>query len=378
MRQQLVLHEDGFSLEFHVINDFVPCDDSSLLADAISDGYVLQERIIVPPHLLSKSGSFSASAIAPLRSNQPLILIGHPDLPVQYASVIVRPKRGKTRVVKHDKAIKVSTAGMDLLFSAPLFSPSVRSEQSLSSAFREIGEVLCAGNMQDAEIARTWLFMENILRDYELLNKARKIFFEEQYCSLLNFFPASTSIQGHVVGSRLLSIEFCAFSGEALSLGQRPSPLQNEPTMYGKMFSRAVTVRFPKNVLLFISGTASINKTGETLNVGDFERQMTFILEVVSNILHQVKGTFSDVAQAIIYLKRSKDFASCLRLVDEVGFPCAKTMFLIDTPVCRDDLLCEMEVTALLANQPKGIKNGAHFVDRGQRGKKALNKIMGE
>ena len=85
------------------------------------------------------------------------------------------------------------------------------------------------------------------------------------------------------------------------------------------------------------------------MHVGDFERQMTFILEVLSNILHQVNGTFSDVAQAIIYLKRSKDFASCLRLLDETGFPCAKTMFQIDTPVCRNDLLCEMEVTALLA-----------------------------
>lgn len=209
--------------------------------------------------------------------------------------------------------------------------------------------MLCACKMQAAALARTWLFMENILRDYDLLNKARKFFFEKQYCSVTTFSPASTSIQGHVVGSRLLSIEFCAFSGEALSLWQQPSPLQDEPTNYGKMFSRAVAVRFPKNALLFISGTASINKTGETLHVGDFERQMTFILEVVSNILHQVNGTFSDVAQAIIYLKRNEDFSSCLRIVDEAGFPCAKTIFQMDTPVCRDDLLCEMEVTALLA-----------------------------
>ena len=349
MRQPLVLQEDGFSLEFHVVNDFVHSDNGSFLADAISDGYVLQERIIVPPHLVPNAKSFSASTIAPLRSNPPLILIGHPDLPVQCASVIARPKKGKTRVEKHDKAIKVSAPGMNLLFSAPLFSPSVRTEQSLSLAFREIEKVLCACKMQDAALARTWLFMENILRDYDLLNKARKFFFEKQFSSVTPFFPASTSIQGHVIGSQFLSIEFCAFSGEALSLSQQPSPLQNEPTTYGKMFSRAVGVRFPKNTLLFISGTASINKTGETLHVGDFEGQMTFTLEVVSNILHQVNGTFSDVAQAIIYLKRSKDFVPCLRLVDKAEFPCAKTMFQIDTPVCRDDLLCEMEVTALLA-----------------------------
>ena len=349
MRKQLVLKEDSFSLEFHIINDFVNSDDGSLLADTVSDGYVLQERIIVPPHLIPKAASFSASAIAPSRSNPPLILIGHPDLPVQYASVIARPEIGKSKVEKYAKAIKVSAEGMNLLFSAPIFSPSAKTERSLSSAFSEIGEVFYACKMQDAALARTWLFMEDILSDYDLLNKARKKFFEEQYSSTTNFFPASTSIQGSVIGSKLLSIEFCAFSGKGLSLLQLSSPLQNEPTNYGKMFSRAVAVRFLKNTLLFISGTASINKSGVSVHVGDFERQMACILEVVSAILHQVNGNFSDVAQTIIYLKRSKDLTSCLRLVEKAGFPCQKTMFQIDTPVCRDDLLCEMEVTALFS-----------------------------
>ena len=348
MRQPLVLHEDDFSIEFNVINDVVLSDEGPFLSDTVSDGYVLQERIIVPPHLIPEAGSFSAASVAPSRSNPPLILIGHPDLPVQYASIIARTKKEKTRVEKNEKAIKLTTEGMNLLFSAPLFSPAVRTVDSLSTAFREIGAVLGGCNMKDAPIARTWLFMENILRDYDLLNKARKNFFEEQLCSVTTFLPASTSIQGHVFGSRLLSVEFCAFSGEALSFCQQQSPLQDEPTNYGKLFSRAVVVRFPKNAVLFISGTASINKTGETVYVGDFDRQMAFILEVVSGILCQVNGSFANVAQAIIYLKRSEDFVYCRRLIDEAGFPWEKTLFQIDSPICRDELLCEMEVTALL------------------------------
>jgi enamine deaminase RidA (YjgF/YER057c/UK114 family) len=350
MGQQLVLQEDGFSLEFHIINDLTHGDHNSLLTDAVSDGYVLQERMIVPPHLITKAPSFSASAIAASRSNPPLILVGHPGLPVQYASVVARPETGKSKAEKYNKAIKVSAKGMSVLFSAPIFSPSARTEQCLSSAFSEIGEVFSACKMRDAAIARTWLFMEDIASDYDLLNKARERFFKDQQDGCTTpFFPASTSIQGRVVGSTLLSIEFCAFSGEGLALWQQSSPLQNEPTTYGKLFSRAVVVRFPKNTLLFISGTASINKTGESVYIGDFERQMAFILEVVSAILHQINGNFSNVAQAIIYLKRSKDLVSCRRLLDAAGFPCAKTMFQLDTPVCRDDLLCEMEVTALFS-----------------------------
>jgi enamine deaminase RidA (YjgF/YER057c/UK114 family) len=352
MSQPSVLREDGFILEFHVINNVVPRDKGLSLRETIGDGYVLQERIILPPRLIPEAGSFSVSSFVPSRSNQPLIIIGHPDLPVQYASIIARPKRKKTRIEKYNKAIKLSTKGLNLLFSAPLFSPSVRTAQALFSAFSEIRQMLRDCDMGDAVIGRTWLLMENILRDYDLLNKAREKFFKEQFVSL-PFFPASTSIQSPILGSTILSVEFCAFSGEALSLRQQTSPLQKEPMSYGKMFSRAVIAFLPKNSLLFISGTASIDKTGATVHEGDFERQMTCILEVVSSILRQVNGTFADIAQAMIYLKRTKDFASCLSICDEVGFPVARTLFQIDTPVCRDELLCEMEVTAILTDQQK-------------------------
>lgn len=346
----LVLQEDDFSLEFHTISDLNEVAESSLLADAIgSDGYVLQERIIVPPHLVGKAARFSSRTVAPMRCNAPLIFIGHPALPVQYISVIARTRKEKVTIEKHEEAIKITAKGMNLLFSAPIFSPSDKVEHEFSSTFERISGILSACHMQESAIARTWLFMEDTLRDYELLNKAREQFFKKWFSSANHFIPASTGIQGHIIGGQVLSIEFCAFSGERLSIRQQFSPLQNEPTAYGKLFSRAVVVRFPNNRLVFISGTAPIDKTGSSVHAGNFERQMVFTLEALSAILHEVDGNFSSIVQSVIYLKRSKDIGSCVSILDEAKFPRARALLQLDVDVCRDDLFCEIEVTAVIS-----------------------------
>jgi enamine deaminase RidA (YjgF/YER057c/UK114 family) len=348
MQPDLILQEEDFCLEFRSISKFISMDKFPHRPDLMvgDDGYVLQERIIMPPHMIGQANDYSAKAIAPLRCNEPLIFIGHPDLPVQYASIIARQGKGKSKVEKSDAAIKITADGINLLYSAPIFSGE--DGHSFITAFDKISEVLQSFSMQESAIARTWLYMQNILRDYDILNKAREQFFQKWFSSTNTFIPASTGINGHIIGDRLLSIEFCAFSGENVKIKQILSPLQNEPTAYGKLFSRAVVVGFPKSQLLFISGTAAIDKTGLSVHVGNFENQMAFTLEVISAILNQEKGSFSNVAQAIVHLKRSEDMGSCLRIFEAAGFPSSRALFQLDVAVCRDNLLCEIEVTAVI------------------------------
>jgi len=350
MQPNLKLQEDGFCLEFYSISELVPLDKlPQLVKEIVGDkGYVLQERIIVPPQMIGQANNFSAKTIAPLRCNHPLIFIGHPDLPVQYASIIARPEKGKSMVEKSDTAIKVITAGINILYSAPIFSAQVKNGHSFIAAFDKISEVLHSFPMRESAIARTWLFMNNILKDYEKLNTAREQFFAKWYSAANHFMPASTGIQGHLVGNEALAVEFCAFSGDNIRIKQISSPLQDEPTAYGKLFSRAVAVGFPHCKLLLISGTAAIDKTGLSVYIGNFESQMTFTLEIVSAILSQENGSFSNVAQAIVYLKRSEDMDSCLRILDKAVFPRTRALFQLDVDVCRDNLLCEIEVTAVI------------------------------
>ncbi len=349
MQPDLILQEDSFCLEFRSISKFIPLDEFPQLADVMAgdDGYVLQERIIVPPHMIGQANNYSARTFVSLRCNQPLIFIGHPDLPVQYASIIVRPEKGKSRVEKSDTAIKVTADGINLLYSAPIFSKQ-GDGHSFIAAFDKISEIVQSFPMRESAIVRTWLFMDNILKDYEKLNTAREQLFAKWHSAANHFLPASTGIQGHTIGNEALAVEFCAFSGDNIIIEQISSPLQNEPTDYGKLFSRAVAVGFPHSKLLFISGTAAIDKAGSSVYIGNFENQMAFTLEVVSAILSQANGSFSNVAQAIVYLKRREYMDSCLRILDQAGFPRARALFQLDVDVCRDNLLCEIEVTAVI------------------------------
>jgi enamine deaminase RidA (YjgF/YER057c/UK114 family) len=349
MNQRVILKEDFFSLQFLTINNYTGGMGDSVVDDIFREDYVLQEKIIVPPHLTVKAASFSAGSAVPLQSNTPIIFIGHPDLPVQYSAVIARLEKGKSKAEIDNKAIKIISDGVNILYSAPIFSKQRGNSRSFIATFNKISKTLQGFQMQEAAIARTWLFMNNILKDYEKLNTAREHFFAKWYSPANHFIPASTGIQGHTIGNETLVAEFCAFSGNNISIKQISSPLQNEPTAYGKLFSRAVVVEFPRSKLVFISGTAAIDKAGLSVHSGDFLRQMEFTLNIVKAILDTVNANYTNIAQAVIYLKRHSDFSTCMRFLYEQKFPVERSIFQLDVDICRNNLLFEIELTAVIA-----------------------------
>ena len=98
---------------------------------------------------------------------------------------------------------------------------------------------------------------------------------------------------------------------------------------------------------LFVSGTASIDEAGRTVHVGDFEAQVDRMLQNIASLLARQGATFADVVSGVAYLKNPGD-APALRAIFEQrgfdGFPCA----LVESPLCRPELLCEAEVVAML------------------------------
>ncbi|HBI48094.1 MAG TPA: hypothetical protein DDX93_05185 [Smithella sp.] len=351
MKSDLILQEDDFCVEFFNGRGNIYKKGSSRREELFSNDniYVLQEIIIVPPDMVNEANNFSAMSIAPQRCNKPLIFVGHSDLPVQYASIAAKIEKGKTVAAKSDNGIKITANGINILYSAPIFSRQANNNNPFANAFDQISGILNNFHMKESAIARTWLFMRDILNDYEELNNAREQFFAKWHTAANHFLPASTGIHNRIAGNEILAFEFCAFSGNNVVIKPIPSPLQNEPTAYGKLFSRAVIVEFPKSKLLFISGTASIDKTGTSVYSGDFKSQMEFTLEIISAILKQENCDFSNVAQAIIYLKRREDMNQCLRIIDQAGFPRDRSLFQVGVDVCRDNLLCEIEATAVIA-----------------------------
>jgi enamine deaminase RidA (YjgF/YER057c/UK114 family) len=125
------------------------------------------------------------------------------------------------------------------------------------------------------------------------------------------------------------------------------SPTLNEAAQYGADFVRGMKMVETNKVALHVSGTASIDKHGRTVHIGDFDAQADRMLVNIAALLEGQGAKFSDVVSAITYLKHPADAG---RLRDRLhaggfeGFPHA----LVAAPICRSDLLCETEALAVL------------------------------
>ena len=81
------------------------------------------------------------------------------------------------------------------------------------------------------------------------------------------------------------------------------SPDQCEAFDYGSSFARAVEIRDAGLSRIYVSGTASIDKDGETIHVGDVEKQTRTTLRVVRDLLAPSGHSFDDIAQGVMFLK---------------------------------------------------------------------------
>lgn len=212
------------------------------------------------------------------------------------------------------------------------------------SMLRCAEELLHREGMSFHDVVRTWIHLRQMERDYAGFNEGRSEFFRARGIGLL---PASTGISGApCVASQNLCLSLFAVQAPA-RIALMSSPTLNEAWVYGSAFSRGVKVMGANGTTLFISGTASVDEQGRTTHGGDFEAQAERMILNISTLLALQNASFRDVVSAATYLKDPGD-APCLRQVFDrrkvEGFPNA----VLHAEICRPDLLCEMEVIAIL------------------------------
>jgi enamine deaminase RidA (YjgF/YER057c/UK114 family) len=113
---------------------------------------------------------------------------------------------------------------------------------------------------------------------------------------------------------------------------------------YGSSFSRAVEVGLPGSRRVLVSGTASIAPSGESVHLGDVDRQVARTVEVVEAILTSRGMTLDNATRAYVYFKYAKDAPAFQRYCDGRGLSLPAIVAAMD--VCRDDLLFEIELDA--------------------------------
>ena len=225
------------------------------------------------------------------------------------------------------------------------------SEEQMSRLFRSYQDELGRHSMDVARhCLRTWLYVHDIDVNYAGVVKARNDCFRHWGLTPETHYIASTGIQGRQADARVkVSMDAYAVHGlreEQVSYLHALTHLS--PThVYGVAFERGTAVEYGDRRQLYISGTASIDREGKVVHVGDVARQILRMWENVEKLLEEGGACARDLAQATVYLRDASDYSVVRPLLADrmPGVP----VHYVSAPVCRPAWLIEMECIAIVA-----------------------------
>ena len=242
----------------------------------------------------------------------------------------------------------LNSGGLGYLALSGLVAPQAGANTDQARAvFKNAKSALHEAGIDIRSVARTWLWLQDILAWYDEFNGVRSGFFRE--CGIIedgrheNQLPASTGIGVGPAGQAQVALDVIATTGQEASIEYfRAAGMQHPPFEYGSAFSRAATARTPGGKTVYISGTAAIDEAGITQHVGDPKGQVDMTVTNVRAALRDLGCTDADVVHAIVYSRTPEVQELFHRNWAGLGWPSISVI----SDICRDDLLFEVEATA--------------------------------
>jgi len=221
------------------------------------------------------------------------------------------------------------------------------------ATFNLVEQMLEASAWSFDEVRRTWFYLDSILTWYDDFNRVRNEAFSRLGVfngNRAGVIPASTGILGRGASGRWCTVDLMAVrprQGGTCRVERMVNPSQNEAPDYGSAFSRGLEVIMGSARLLLVSGTASIDDHGRSVLDGDFEGQTENTLDTIQSLLEPHGASLADICQATAFVKRAEDVPAYHRIVERRGLESMNAVVAIGD-VCREELLFELDATALL------------------------------
>lgn len=197
-------------------------------------------------------------------------------------------------------------------------------------------------------LVRTWIYVADIDVNYDGVVRARNDIFRRYGLTAETHFIASTGIGGRThVRHASVAIDFLTYPDieEADKYYLQALDHLNPTHEYGVAFERGTRVTLPTRQEYFISGTASIDRCGNVLYLGDVERQTERLLENINALLRDGGAELADMRYFIIYLRDLSDHDIVARHMTR-RFPNTPHI-IVEGKVCRPTWLIEMEGVAV-------------------------------
>ncbi len=210
--------------------------------------------------------------------------------------------------------------------------------QSAESILNDVG-------INFGAVPRTWMWLKDILKWYNVFNQVRNTFFRERGIIANNGdrrMPASTGIGIHTGNDSVCAMELAAVAGRQSFIEYLDSGGNQKSALdYGSAFSRSCKTRTPAGYTVYVSGTASIAADGSTLHPGNAQTQIETTVDNVCAVLKEFDYGDDDIVHAMAYCKTPE-----VRQVFIDGRYCPGWPIIpVIADICRDDLLFEIEVT---------------------------------
>jgi enamine deaminase RidA (YjgF/YER057c/UK114 family) len=221
--------------------------------------------------------------------------------------------------------------------------PAVQTKRVYERAAR----VLREQDMGFRCVARTWVWLRDILAWYRQFNIARTDVYEQEGLvaerNHAHFLPASTGIGVAPADGGACGLELIAISDGRDSIhSSQAAGEQCSAFSYGSAFARAVVAPMPSGEALLVSGTAAIDPHGVSEHPGDVRRQIEATIQHIRSLVTEAGWSEEQIVSAIGYCK-NPDVAGIFA-EEWRSLPWPRIEIIGE--VCREELLFEMEVMA--------------------------------
>ncbi len=225
------------------------------------------------------------------------------------------------------------------------------SYEQMAAEFAELDEFVTSKGMTvELNSLRTWIYCKDVDNNYAGLVKARNDYFATRGMTKETHFITSTGIQGECGDpARLVRMDTLSFDRIKREQIQFLYALENlSPTaIYGVSFERGTRVKWGDRSHFYISGTASIDREGNVLHIGNVRLQTRRMLENIRALLAEGDADLNDIKCGTLYLRDKCDAGIALDEIARSGISSEVPIVVLEAPVCRPTWLVEMECIAV-------------------------------
>jgi len=120
-------------------------------------------------------------------------------------------------------------------------------------------------------------------------------------------------------------------------------------------FSRGMRVELDNCVMLFISGTASVNEAGRSIHPGDIQAQTWRTFENIAALLESEGADWNDIVRTTCYLADFRHYDEFNevrnRFYEEHDLEPLPASTCIEARICRPELMVEIEAIAIIPRE---------------------------